>query len=154
MVGGKHNFRWPPCKLMSSRGLSGPGLCHFTLVHSVSRSPIWLYTCSLVFKPPTPVSMYCQHQPCYFGERTEAFRRGHRWVPSHPPTCSHTWLDPHPLPSVPSALRSNLSSCVWSQLSLWQSQGHYPAVPTFGEAATVLGWYHQGVPFNLLRRIF
>lgn len=82
---------------MSSRGLSGPGLCHFTLVHPVSRSPIWLYTCSLVFKPPTPVSTYCQHQPCYFGER----------VP--PPTCSHTWLDPYPLPSVPSALRSNLS---------------------------------------------
>lgn len=124
-MGGKHNFRWPPCKLMSSRGLWGPGLCH-----SVSRSPIGLYTCSLVFKPPTPVSMYCQHQPCYFGEKTEAFRRGHLWVPpvSPPPNLFPHLAGPLPsticslctevqpvhlclIPAVPLAESRTLSSC-------------------------------------------
>lgn len=114
---------------MSSRGLLGPGMCYFPLVHSISHSLIWFYMFSCLFKPPTPLSMSSLSAPALLAVLWREQTLSEEDI----------WEFPHlagPIPSTIHPLCTEVQPvhlCLIPAVLL-QSQGHYC---TFGEAATV-----------------
>ena len=135
---------------MSSRG---PGMCCFPLVQSISHSPTWFYSFSWLFIPPTPLYPHCQHQSyLLFCRENRSFQR-RKSVSSHHHLFPHL-AGPIPLTVHSLVLRSNLSTCVWFQLSLLQSQGHYSSCSHFwGSCYNAVGSIKVWLS-NLLQCIF
>lgn len=110
---------------MPSRGLLGPRICYFPLVHSIPHSPIWFYSFSSHFKHPAPLSTSLLSALTLLAVswREQKLTDEHSCeLPSRiPMTC----LDSYPPGPVFFCIAVPPVHCAWSHSSLSHGLGHH-----------------------------